>query len=148
MDSLIAMELRSRLQAALGTPVPASLFFDHPTVSTLAEGLHELWSSTCTDPVKWQSAIPRAGRDGELALSHAQEQLWFLNQLLPSSSAYNVAIRVDIRGALNRDVLQRSIEAVVARHEVLRTTFRSEQGVPHAVLTAPEQLKLPFDQIG
>ncbi len=148
MDSLIAMELRSRLQAALGTPVPASLFFDHPTVPTLAEGLHELWSDTCSDPDKRPSAIPRADRDGELVLSHAQEQLWFLNQLLPSSSAYNVAIRVDIRGALNRDVLQRSIEAVMTRHQVLRTTFRSGQGVPHAVLTAFEPLKLPFDQIG
>jgi acyl transferase domain-containing protein len=71
MDSLIAMELRSRLQAALGTPVPASLFFDHPTVPTLAEGLHELWSDTCSDPDKRPSAIPRADRDGVVACSGA-----------------------------------------------------------------------------
>ena len=148
MDSLIAMELRSRLQAALDTAIPASLFFNHPSVPTLAEGLLALWLDTSSDPAKRQSPIPRVARDGELPLSHAQEQLWFLHQLLPSSSAYNVAIRVDIPGALDRDVLQRSLEAVVARHEVLRTTFRSVQGVPQAVLTPPQPFELPFEQIG
>jgi amino acid adenylation domain-containing protein len=152
MDSMIAMELRGRLQAALGTAVPASLFFDHPTVSTLAQALHALWLDTSSDPLKRQSPIPRvahrSSQPGELPLSHAQEQLWFLNQLLPSSSAYNVAIRVDIRGALDRDVLQRSLEAVVDRHEILRTIFRSRQGAPQAILTPLQPFKLPFDEIG
>src|SRR5215213_4744432 len=152
MDSMIAVELRSRLQAALGTAVPASLFFDNPTVSTLAEALHVLWLYTSSNPLKRQSPIPRvahrSSQPAELRLSHAQEQLWFLNQLLPSSSAYNVAIRVQIRGALDRDVLQRSLEAVVYRHEVLRTVFRSRQGAPEAILTPLQPFKLPFDEIG
>ncbi len=151
MDSLIAMELRRRLQAAFGIEVPASLFFTHPTVLALAEGLLELWLDTSSDPAKRQSPIPRVARPpslpGEVPLSHAQEQLWFLNQLLPSSSAYNVAIRLDIRGALDRDVLQRSFDAVVARHEVLRTTFGSVQGAPQAVLGPPRPFELPFEQL-
>ena len=43
MDSLTAMDLRRRLQAALGTEIPASLFFAHPTVAALAEGLLAVW---------------------------------------------------------------------------------------------------------
>ena len=149
MDSLIAMELRRRLQAAIGVEVPASLFFTHPTVSALAEVLLELWLDTSSDPAKRHSPIPRMARPpslpGEVPLSHAQEQLWFLNQLLPSSSAYNVAIRLDIRGALDRDVLQRSFDAVVAKQEVLRTTFHSVQGAPQAVLGPAAPFKLPFE---
>ena len=147
MDSLTAMDLRRRLQAALGTEIPASLFFAHPTVTALAEGLLAVWLDNSSDQAKRQVAIPRMARDGELPLSHAQEQLWFLHQLLPSSSAYNVAVRVDIPGPVDREVLQRSLDAVMARHEVLRTTFRSVEGVPQAVLGTPQPFELPFEQV-
>ena len=146
MDSLIAMELRRRIQSGFGIEVPASLFFSQPTISALADGLLRLWEETSSDPGKRQTPIPRVARDGHLPVSHAQEQLWFLNQLLPSSSAYNVAVRVDIRGALDRDVLQRSLDAVLARHEVLRTTFRSVDGLPQAVL-APKPFEMPFEHV-
>ncbi len=145
MDSLTAMDLRRRLQGALGTDVPASLFFAHPTPSALAEGLLTIWRDRSSDQA--QVAIPRVPRDRELLLSHAEEQLWFLNQLLPSSSAYNVAARVDIRGPLDRDVLQRSFEAVVARHELLRTTFRSDRGVARAAVGPSRPFELPFEQL-
>lgn len=146
MDSLIAMELRRRIQSGFGIEVPASLFFSHPTISALADGLLRLWEETLSDPAKRQTPIPLVARDGHLPVSHAQEQLWFLNQLLPSSSAYNVAVRIDIRGALDRDVLQRSLEAVVARHEVLRMAFRSVDGLPQAVLE-PKAFELPFEHV-
>ena len=147
MDSLTAMDLRRRLQVAMGTEIPASLFFAHPTVTALAEGLLAVWLDNSSDKEKRQIAIPRAARDGELPLSHAQEQLWFLHELLPSSSAYNVAARIDIPGPVDRHVLQRSFDAVMARHEVLRTTFRSVEGVPQAVLGTPQPFELPFEQV-
>lgn len=146
MDSLIAMELRRRIQSGLGVDVPAPLFFSRPTIGALAEGLLRLWEETESDPAKRQKPIPRITRDGHLPMSHAQEQLWFLNQLLPSSAAYNVAARVDIHGALDPDVLRRSLEAVVARHEVLRTTFCSVDGIPQAV-PAPPTFELPFEEV-
>ncbi len=147
MDSLIAMELRRRLAAGLGTDIPASLFFDHPTVSTLAEGLLHLWLEGSADPAKRPSPIARVARDGAHPLSHAQEQLWFLHELLPSSSAYNVAVRVDIPGPVDHDVLRRALEAVTARHEVLRTTFRSVEGVPQAVVSPAQPFELPLESV-
>ena len=57
-----------------------------------------------------------------------------------------MAARVDISGQVDRDLLQRSLDAVVARHEVLRTTFRSVGGVPQAVRAAPA-FELPFEQL-
>ena len=147
MDSLTAMDLRRRLQAAMDIEIPASLFFAHPTVTALAEELLAVWLDTSSDGEKRQFAIPRTSRDGELPLSHAQEQLWFLHELLPSSSAYNVAARIDIPGPVDHDVLQRSFDAVMARHEALRTTFRSVEGVPQAVLGSPQPFELPFDRV-
>ena len=147
MDSLTAMELLRRLQAAMGVEIAASLFFAHPTVTALAEGLLAVCLDDSPERVKRPVAIPRMARDGELPLSHAQEQLWFLHELLPSSSAYNVAARIDIPGPVNHDVLQRSFDAVMARHEVLRTTCRSVDGVPHAVLGAPRPFALPFERV-
>ena len=73
--------------------------------------------------------------------------MWFLHELLPSSSAYNVAARIDIPGPVDHDVLQRSFDAVMARHEALRTTFRSVEGVPQAVLGSPQPFELPFDRV-
>ena len=147
MDSLTAMELRSRVQAALGTSVPTTLFFTHPNAATLARGLLELWLETRADPTKRHAPIPQAPREGGLTLSHAQEQLWFLHELLPSSSAYNVALRVDVHGALDPATLKASFDHIVARHESLRTTFRSEMGVPRAEIATTLDVELPVHDV-
>ncbi|HZF09879.1 MAG TPA: non-ribosomal peptide synthase/polyketide synthase [Thermoanaerobaculia bacterium] len=68
-------------------------------------------------------AIPRRGAGERLALSFAQERLWFLDQLDPGSPAYNVAVPLAISGELRVAALAASVAAIVARHEVLRTRF-------------------------
>ena len=149
MDSLIAMELRRRVQDALGGEVPVAMFFTHPTVSAMAEGLLQLWQAGSADPARRQTPIPRMIRKGcELPISHAQEQLWFLAELLPSSRAYNVAICVDVAGTVNRDVLRRSLETVVERHEALRTGFAADRGIPGATSLPPGPFALPFEELG
>src|SRR6185503_3889979 len=60
--------------------------------------------------------------------SLGQQRLWFLNQLEPASSFYNVSEVVRLSGDLRTDLLQRALSAVVARHEVLRTRFAIEGG--------------------
>ena len=77
---------------------------------------------------------PRIGRRAITAptpLSFAQERLWFLDQLEPDSRAYNQPKLVRLEGALDRDALQKAFDAMVARHEVLRTTF--DKGGEHPV---------------
>ena len=64
----------------------------------------------------------RSGQDS-LPASHAQVRQWVLWQLSPSSSAYHVAGGLRMQGKLNREALRASLEAVVQRHEVLRTRF-------------------------
>jgi amino acid adenylation domain-containing protein len=68
-------------------------------------------------------AIPRHARK-EAPLSFAQQRLWFLDQFYPRSCAYNVPRVFRLSGVLDVPVLQRSLDALVERHEILRTTFK------------------------
>ncbi|MFP2912905.1 condensation domain-containing protein, partial [Pyxidicoccus sp. 3LFB2] len=79
-------------------------------------------------------ALTRASRDGVLPLSFAQQRLWFLDQLEPGSASYNVPILLTLRGALVEDVLERSFQELVRRHESLRTVFRTQDGAPVQVI--------------
>jgi amino acid adenylation domain-containing protein/non-ribosomal peptide synthase protein (TIGR01720 family) len=76
-------------------------------------------------------------------LSFAQQRLWFLNQMGLDGPAYNVPLALDIRGPLLVPALEQSLNAVVARHEVLRTTFTTTNGRPFQVI-APA-LHIPLD---
>jgi amino acid adenylation domain-containing protein/FkbH-like protein len=71
------------------------------------------------------SAQPQFAR-----LSFGQERLWFLEQLHPGSALYNVPVRVRVTGRLNVGALRRAFEAVIARHETLRTRFVCVEGTP------------------
>jgi amino acid adenylation domain-containing protein len=83
---------------------------------------------------KMQAIPRRTSPDLPAPLSFAQQRLWFLDQYCPGSSAYNVPRAVRLRGPLKCDALQHALNAVVARHEVLRTVFHSEQGTPAQVV--------------
>jgi amino acid adenylation domain-containing protein len=63
-----------------------------------------------------------------MALSFAQQRLWFLDRLEPGSSFYNVPAVFRVRGRLDVEVLKRSLKEILRRHESLRTTFGEEGG--------------------
>ncbi|HKR12638.1 MAG TPA: amino acid adenylation domain-containing protein [Pyrinomonadaceae bacterium] len=90
-----------------------------------------------------EQVIPRrAERDGA-PLSFAQERLWFLDQLQPGSAAYNMPGAVWLEGDLNVAALERGLNEIIRRHEILRTTFRAEGGRPVQVIAAALPLSLP-----
>jgi len=60
--------------------------------------------------------------------SFAQQRLWFVHQMDPESSAYHLPLVLRLTGPLDVEALQRSIDQIAARHETLRTTFRSQDG--------------------
>ncbi len=74
------------------------------------------------------SLIPLADRSARLPLSHAQQRLWFLSKLTSRPGVYNIAGALRLRGALHAAALERSVEALVKRHEALRTTFHEHDG--------------------
>jgi hypothetical protein len=83
-----------------------------------------------------RAAIPRIDRSsGRLPMSSAQRRLYFLQRLHPDSPAYNVVEAFRLRGAPDIDKLRGALDAVVARHELLRTTCTMEGGEPALVLS-------------
>src|SRR5829696_2879894 len=85
------------------------------------------------------------GRDGDTApLSFAQRRLWFLDQLAAGSPFYVEAAAIEIPGPVRRRALERSIDAVVARHETLRTTFVSVDGEPVQRIAPYGHVPLPL----
>jgi amino acid adenylation domain-containing protein len=77
-------------------------------------------------------------------LSFAQQRLWFLNQLEPQSPAYNECSVLQLTGALDVEALEKAINCIVRRHEVLRTTFHTVDGNPMQRIEKYRQIALPL----
>ncbi|WP_189532187.1 condensation domain-containing protein, partial [Streptomyces roseolilacinus] len=90
-------------------------------------------------------AIPPADRNGTLRLSFGQQQMWFLNRLDPDSAEYLVPLAFRIRGALDAPALERAWDALLARHEVLRTRYTTTGGEPAQIIDPPAPAGLPLD---
>jgi amino acid adenylation domain-containing protein len=81
-------------------------------------------------------------------LSFAQEQLWFIDQLSPGETAYNILLTLRLRGPLDLDALRDSLTFVVARHPALRTSMHAEDGAPYQVVAAPHPVDLAVVDAG
>ncbi|PMB39472.1 non-ribosomal peptide synthetase [Fischerella thermalis CCMEE 5319] len=92
-----------------------------------------------------QAKIQPQSRDTEnFPLSFAQQRLWFFSQLEPESSAYNIPTALRLTGRLNVVALEKSLNEIVRRHEILRTTFTVINGEPVQVIGAAAKLQLPI----
>ena len=86
--------------------------------------------------------IPRRTQTGVIPLSFAQQGLWFFSQLEPSSPLYNIVVAVQLRGPLNSVALQKSLDAILTRHEALRTHFTLEDDGPIQRIDAPSAVPM------
>jgi amino acid adenylation domain-containing protein len=84
--------------------------------------------------------IPRRAAAGPAPLSFAQQRLWFLDQFDPGKPYYNLPLAIRITGDLDVPALTRSLDAIVARHEVLRTTFATREGNPVQIVAPPRRM--------
>lgn len=92
--------------------------------------------------------IPRRPGAGPAPLSSAQQRLWFFHQLFGDSLAYNVPYAYRLRGPLDVPCLERALDEVVRRHEVLRSTFETgPDGVPAQVVNSAEPVALPVTSL-
>ncbi|NLG49703.1 MAG: amino acid adenylation domain-containing protein, partial [Chloroflexi bacterium] len=121
--SLLATQLMGRIRQTMQVDLPLRTLFEAPTVAALAQRLDGATRRALTP-------IQPAPRDGQAALSYAQQRLWFLDQLEPGSAMYNIPTAVRLRGALDVAALERSLNEIVRRHEVLRATFQTIEGKP------------------
>ncbi|MEU8628772.1 amino acid adenylation domain-containing protein [Streptomyces sp. NPDC048669] len=140
-DSLLAARLIMRVRIEFEQEVPLTWLFEGRTAAALADRL------TGADQALPQAAAPRpippADRGRPLRLSHAQERLWFLHQLDPDDPAYNEPLVHRVRGPLDTAALRAAVQAVVDRHEALRTAFVLDGDAP--ALLVREGVELDLD---
>ncbi|MDR3635535.1 MAG: amino acid adenylation domain-containing protein [Isosphaeraceae bacterium] len=142
--SLIATQLLARIRDTFAVEPVLRDFLENATVAGLARVIeHALrdGSGVSLPP------IASVDRTGPLPLSFAQQRLWYVDQVEPGSALYNVPIAVRITGDLDEDALQAALGAIVRRHEVLRTTFASKEGVPFQVIGPPVAVALPVTDL-
>nr|WP_233434253.1 non-ribosomal peptide synthetase [Nocardia yamanashiensis] len=141
-NSLLAMRLVARVNAAFDRDLGVRSVFDAPTVASLAALV--TGSSARTLP----PLVPQP-RPERIPLSAAQTRIWLLNRLDPESPAYNMPFAVRLIGDLDLDALRAALADVMARHEVLRTVYPMDaEGEGHQViLPADTVIDLPIETV-
>ncbi|HYP22809.1 MAG TPA: amino acid adenylation domain-containing protein, partial [Actinomycetota bacterium] len=133
--SLLGTQLMSRIRNRFEAEVPLRALFERPTVGGLAATL---------DTTSRTESLPLvAAERGDLpVLSFAQQRMWFIDQIDPASSTYNVPVALRLTGRVDGARLERALNAIVERHETLRTTFTTVRGEPRQVVADEGRVSL------
>jgi len=140
--SLLATQVVARLGQLCGQAIGLRTLFEALTVAAMASRLAGPQPSSVLAP------IPRVDRGGDLPLSFAQQRLWFLDQLEPGGTEYVVPMAWRLTGEVDVVALKNALAKVVARHEVLRTGFRTVAGKPSQWVTGGVEVSLPVLETG
>lgn len=142
--SLLATQVMSRLRTAFQIELPLRNLFDFPTVEKLAGAVERTRSGEVGQCI--QSLVP-IERKEYMPVSFAQQRLWFLAQLEPDGWSYNIPFALRLVGTLDISALVNSFNAVVHRHESLRTTFHVVDGQPVQRIALEEQITIPVEDL-
>lgn len=151
--SLLAMHMLLRLQARLHREIPLGALFETPILADLARYLDE-FEPVAANSLQQDSPPLRAcerenSPAGEMyaPLSFAQQNLWLHDQLEPGNPSYTILTALRFHGPLNILALERSVNALIRRHESLRTTFHTKHTQPVQVIAPLLQISLPVIDI-
>ena len=142
--SLLAAQVVSRVRTACKVELPLRALFEAGTVAALAQ----IIEAEAQGKLELLPPLVSVTRDGPLPLSFAQERLWFLNQFEPQSAFYNIPIALRLRGRLSLAALESTLNELLRRHEVLRTTFTGEGGKPEQMIGAAQSQTAAADRSG
>lgn len=126
--SLRAIQLRLRMQKAFGVNLTLANIFTFPTIALQAsyiargesyrnENLYEISPATFSP-------------EGIYPVSHGQKRLWFIHKLSPDSFAYNMSFQYKLKGVVDKVKIEEAFQALIERHEILRTCFFEINGSP------------------
>jgi amino acid adenylation domain-containing protein len=128
-DSILAMQVLARVRDQLRVDVSVVALFENPTIAGLADVIAR--ARTTPPPSAPASRTMRTTS----TLSSAQQRVWFLHQWAPGDATYHDHAAWRVTGPLDRGAFERSLDAIVARHAILRTGFPETDGRPSAVTT-------------
>ena len=142
--SLLAHQIISRTRATFQVDLPLRTLFEATTIEKLAVVLERILRERTGN-----SAPPLVARGerGKAPLSFGQQRLWFMNELRSGSVSYNIYPSFELEGSLNAAALEQSLNAIIRRHESLRTTFKVVDGQLSQVIAPELIIKVPFTDV-
>ncbi|MEM8530663.1 MAG: amino acid adenylation domain-containing protein [Chloroflexota bacterium] len=144
LDSLMAMELRHCVETDLGLDVPMVHFLQGPSVEQLTHDILGLLDKADTPAT---SIVPVTELTDTAPLSFGQQAMWFLYQLAPESTAYNIVGAVRIRSFIDEATLRHTFQMIVDRHPSLRTTFINVDGEPTQHIAEHRTVAFEFEEV-
>src|SRR5215471_8339739 len=140
-DSLKATEVIVRVSEVLQVDLPLIAFFEDPTIPHLAAVVDELKSAGTVPP------ITHVEDRREFPLSYSQQVFWLVEQQNPGTGIYNTPRIFRIRGRVDSAVLERSLNQLLRRHEILRVRFVASVNGPVQVVNADAALSLAISDL-
>ena len=139
--SLLATQIISRTRQACDVELPLRTLFEASELGAFVEQVGLIQASGQRNQ---QTAIAKVDRSQPVPLSYSQQRMWFLWQMEPDSPAYNVGGMARLRGVLDVGRFEAALQALVMRHETLRTTFPSVDGVAYQKVAAQTGLRMDW----
>ena len=124
--SLLATQIVSRVRQACDVELALRTLFDASELGAFAEQVQLIQASGQRNSYM---PIERVDRNQPVPLSYSQQRMWFLWQMEPDSPAYNVGGMARLKGVLDVGRFETALQALILRHETLRTTFPDVNGV-------------------
>ncbi|WP_458375708.1 non-ribosomal peptide synthetase [Pseudomonas pergaminensis] len=139
--SLLATQIISRTRQACDVELPLRTLFEASELGAFAEQVALIQASGQRNQ---QTAIAKVDRSQPVPLSYSQQRMWFLWQMEPDSPAYNVGGMARLRGVLDVGRFEAALQALIMRHETLRTTFPSVDGVAYQKVSPQTGLRMDW----
>jgi amino acid adenylation domain-containing protein len=132
LDSLKVFDLKNQIEADLEVTIAIADLFSGLTTRSLS---NKILAQLKTNSSSKSTSLQRATTSNNIhPVSFAQARLWFLDRLQSGNPAYNISFAVQIEGKLEVKRLENSLNQVIARHEILRTSFGTSEGKPVQII--------------
>ena len=128
--SLLAMRMAARVRKATGVSLPLQTVFEAGTLMAIAAAMDGAAAPTPSPATE----IAHRPRQDQAPMTLMQQRLWFMEQLQPGRTTYNIPQAQRLTGPLDAVALDRAANALLERHAALRTVFRGETSTHQVVL--------------
>ncbi|HBT88792.1 non-ribosomal peptide synthetase [Desulfobacter sp.] len=146
-ESLMAVRIITQVGKLMHMIIPLSVLMKTRTVAEMSAWVDNALENGSARPHETLGAISKVDHGKKAPLSHAQQQMWMLDQLNPGSLSYTVPNIMQFRIQVDPGVMEKTLTLIIERHEILRTTFSAIDADPFQVIHEPEPLSLVFDDL-
>jgi amino acid adenylation domain-containing protein len=142
--SLKTIQVRARIKRQFGVDIPLHQLFEHQTIRSLSGLLGDAAVEAASEEAV---LIPKLPAAETYEMSHAQRRLFFLYWMDRSNVSYNMPALLELEGELDQAALVRVFETILARHDVLRTTYEMHEGHPVQRVHGVQPLQVPVTDV-